>query len=297
MLVNNNVKEILVLSGKGGTGKTFIASSIIHLAGPCVACDYDVDASNLPLLFSAEIEDNQEYSGGQTAEINLELCIGCGICEELCQFAAIQDKIVSPLACEGCGLCVNICMVDAAYMRPQKSGHWFKARRMEGWPLFYAELRPGEENSGKLVSRLKDQARQEALQDQYPLIISDGPPGIGCAVISALTGVEVVVMVAEPSVSGISDIMRLHELLKNSSAHTLLLINKFDLNPEGTRKLEEWAAGEGIELLGKIPFKQEVFNAISQGICPILVPEIRELVEPIWQNIQTIMEENKQIAI
>jgi MinD superfamily P-loop ATPase len=187
--------------------------------------------------------------------------------------------------------------MDAVFMRPRNSGRWFKAQRAVGGPLFYAELRPGEENSGKLVTRLKDQARQEAMHEQYPLIISDGPPGIGCAVISALTGVEIVVMVAEPSVSGISDIMRLQKLLKNRSACTLLLINKFDLNPEGTRKLEEWAAGEGIQLLGRIPFKQEVFNAISQGICPVLVPEIKELVEPIWQNLQTILENHKQIYI
>jgi len=285
-----DLKEILVLSGKGGSGKTFIASSLIHLAGSCVACDYDVDASNLPLLFSAEIEDNQEYSGGRIAEINLELCIGCGLCEEYCQFDAIQERLVSPLACEGCGLCEHICPMDAVFMRPQNSGRWFKARRTEGWPLLYAELRPGEENSGKLVSRLKDQARQEALQEQYPFIISDGPPGIGCAVISALTGVELVVMVAEPSLSGINDIMRLQELLKNRSVHKLLLINKFDINMEDTRKLEEWAAGESIQVLGRIPFKQEVFNAISRGSCPVLIQEIKELVEPVWNTLQTILE-------
>lgn len=288
MLAINGLKEILVLSGKGGSGKTFIASSLIHLAGSCVACDYDVDASNLPLLFSTELEEKQEYSGGQAAVINAEICIACGLCEELCQFAAIQERVVSSLACEGCSLCAHICPVEAVKMRPRNSGRWFKARRAKGGPIFYAELHPGEENSGKLVSRLKDQARHEAMYEQYPFIISDGPPGIGCAVIAALTGVETVVMVAEPSVSGISDMLRLNELLNNSSANKMLIINKYDLNPEGTEKLEEWAINQSIQILGKIPFKQEVFNAISQGLCPVLMPEIEELVKPIWQNLQIL---------
>lgn len=285
MLTIHNFQEILILSGKGGSGKTFIASSFINLAGPCIACDYDVDASNLPLLFAAKPEEKQEYSGGQIAVIDREACLGCGICENFCQFAAIEDKVVSSQNCEGCALCTHICPVQAVAMQPRNSGRWFKSRRVEGWPLFYAELRPGEENSGKLVSTLKDQARCEAHNGEYSLIISDGPPGLACAVIAALTGVNVVVMVAEPSVSGISDIIRLHELIKNRSVPALLLINKYDLNLKGTDQLEDWAGQQGIPLLGRIPYLPVVFKAISQGLCPVLLPEVRDVLEPIWQNL------------
>lgn len=297
MTAIHQFQEILILSGKGGSGKTFIASSLINLAGPCIACDYDVDASNLPLLFAAAPEAQQEYSGGQIAVIDPETCLGCGICENYCQFEAIKDKVVSPLDCEGCALCTHICPVNAVAMQPRSSGRWYKSRRAEGWPLFHAELRPGEENSGKLVSKLKDQARQEAMKGNYSLIISDGPPGLACAVIAALTGADLVVMVAEPSVSGISDIIRLHELLKNRSAILLLLINKYDLNPEGTIKLEEWAKQQDIPLLGRIPYKPEVFKAISQGLCPVLVPAVKEILEPIWQNlIKLSLQEEKRIV-
>ncbi|MEN6348954.1 MAG: 4Fe-4S binding protein [Syntrophomonas sp.] len=296
MIGINRFKEILILSGKGGSGKTFIASSFIHLAGPCIACDYDVDASNLPLLFSAAPQEKQEYSGGQIAMIDRETCLGCGICEHYCQFEAIKDNVVSPYDCEGCALCTHICPVNAVTMQPRSSGCWFKFRRAEGWPLFYAELRPGEENSGKLVSTLKDQARQEAINGEYYLTISDGPPGLACAVIAALNGVDLVVMVAEPSVSGISDITRLHELLKNRSAPILLLVNKYDLYPEGTAKLEDWAKQQGIPLLGRIPYLTAVFKAISQGLCPVLLTEVSELLEPIWENISTLLlQEERRI--
>ncbi|MEN6327813.1 MAG: ATP-binding protein [Syntrophomonas sp.] len=290
-------QEILVLSGKGGSGKTFIASSFINIAGPCIACDYDVDASNLPLLFAAAPEEKQAYSGGQIAVIDRETCLGCGICENFCQFGAINDNVVSFHDCEGCGLCTHICPVQAVSMQPRSSGRWFKSRRAEGWPLFYAELRPGEENSGKLVSTLKDQARREAHNGEYSLIISDGPPGLACAVIAALTGVDTVVMVAEPTISGISDIMRLYELLKNRSAPTVLLINKYDLNLEGTFQLEEWASRQGIPLLGRVPFLPAVCKAISQGLCPALVPEVGELLDPIWQNLKKLsLQAEKRIV-
>lgn len=289
-------REILILSGKGGSGKTFIASSFINLAGPCIACDYDVEASNLPLLFTAAPEEKQEYSGGQIALIDQETCLGCGICENFCQFAAIKDKVVSSHNCEGCALCTHICPVQAVSLQPRSSGRWFKSRRAEGWPLYYAELRPGEENSGKLVSTLKDQARKGAVNERHSLIISDGPPGLACTVIAALTGVNLVVMVAEPSVSGISDIIRLYELLKNRSS-ALLLINKCDLNVDGTVQLENWAREQGIPLLGRIPFLPAVFKAISQGLCPVLLPQVRDVLEPIWQNlIKLSLQEEKRIV-
>lgn len=297
MIAIHKHKEILILSGKGGSGKTFIASSFIHAAGSCIGCDYDVDASNLPLLFSVSIEEKQEFSGGQVAVIDPQICLGCNICENYCQFGAITDLIVSTLDCEGCALCSYICPVDAIKMQARSSGRWYKSRRAEGWPLMYAELRPGEENSGKLVSTLKDQAKNVAREEEYSLIIADGPPGLGCPVIAALTGVDIVVMVAEPSVSGISDILRLYELLKNRTAQIVLLINKYDLYLDGSIKLEDWAKQEGIPMLGRIPYNEEVFKAISQGICPILLPELKQLLEPIWQNLKTqFIDEEKRVV-
>ena len=279
------MKEMLVLSGKGGSGKTSLTSSFIEFSDNCIACDYDVDASNLPLLFNLDAVEEHPFSGGQTASIDPSLCIACGLCEDFCRFEAISNLQVLTLACEGCALCTHICPVQAVKMQPRSSGRWFSTIRSDKGSMFYAELRPGEENSGKLVACIKDQARQVAQSANDSIIISDGPAGLGCSVISALTAVDLVVMIAEPSVSGIADIQRLYQLIKTRGIKTVLVINKFDINLQGSSELEKWAVREGISLCGRIPFDTGILTAISSGVVPGSIAEVRPQLMAVWEEV------------
>lgn len=281
------MKELLILSGKGGTGKTSVASSLISMADACVICDYDVDASNLPILLKPEILSHAPYSAGSTAEIDSEQCIDCGLCKELCRFEAIDEKYhVNGLACEGCAFCSRICPVHAVKMIPHSSGQWFVAITADQKPLFFAELKPGEENSGKLVAKVKSMAQAKAKEDTIDLIISDGPPGIACSAISSLTGVELVLIVAEPGVSAFSDIQRTYELLRMRGVKAALMINKFDLNPALSADIEEWAKLNSIYFAGKIPFSLAIADAVAEAVIPTEIPEIKNLFLPIWEKLQ-----------
>ncbi|HWP95686.1 MAG TPA: ATP-binding protein [Syntrophomonadaceae bacterium] len=284
------MREILVLSGKGGAGKTSICSALISLAGSCLACDYDVDASNLPLLFELSQVQEHSYSGGQVAIIDSDSCILCGLCEQMCVYRAIQEGLVSQLACEGCALCRYICPVDAVRMEARSSGRWFRGQRPDGKPMVYAELRPGEENSGKLVAELKDQARQAALQENLSLVLSDGPAGLGCPVISALTAVDLVLMVAEPGVSGMEDLFRLYELVQKRPTRVALLINKHDLHALGSQRLQNWSREKEIPLLGKIPFSLEVADAIGSGQNPLEIDWFRTIMEDVLEGMQKALQ-------
>ncbi|HHV16730.1 MAG TPA: 4Fe-4S binding protein, partial [Gelria sp.] len=205
------MKEILFISGKGGTGKTSLTSSFIQMADNCIACDYDVDASNLAILLKPQKVKENGFSAGYTAHIDEESCISCGLCAELCRFDAINPEFqVFPLSCEGCGFCEKICPMQAITMYPRSSGHWFEGVFNQEQKLFFADLRPGEENSGKLVAQLKTKAHKMADTEQAQLIIADGPPGIGCAVISSIVQVDLIVLVTEPSRSGFHDLQRIY---------------------------------------------------------------------------------------
>jgi MinD superfamily P-loop ATPase len=279
------MKEILVLSGKGGSGKTSLTSSFIEFSNKSIGCDYDVDASNLPLLFSLDMVEEHPFSGGQTASIDPSLCIACGLCENLCRFEAISNLQVQTLTCEGCALCTHICPVQAITMRPRSSGRWFSAILSDKRNMFFAELRPGEENSGKLVACIKDQARQVAQRKDDSIIISDGPAGLGCSVISALTAVDLVIIISEPSISGIADVQRLYQLIKTRGIKAVLVINKFDINLQGSCELEKWAASEGIPLCGRIPFDNGIFTAISSGVVPGSIAEVRPQLMAVWEEV------------
>lgn len=279
------MKEILVLSGKGGTGKTSFTSSFIYLADQCIACDYDVDASNLPILLKPLESVSHEFSSSKVAIINDELCINCDLCAEQCRFDAISNCTVDSLSCEGCGFCSHICPADAITMQDRTSGRWFKSKSSQNKPFFYAELRPGEENSGKLVARVKDEAHTVAKENEESLIISDGPPGIGCAVISSMVGVNLAVIVSEPSLSGFHDAKRVHTLIKTRGIKSVLIINKYDLNLEVSDEMENWATQEGIYCAGKIPFSMAMADTIACGQVPATHPELRDLLLPIWNNV------------
>lgn len=244
-----------------------------------------MDASNLPLLFNLDMVEEHPFSGGQTASIDPSLCIACGLCEDFCRFEAISNFQVLTLTCEGCALCAHICPVQAVKMQPRSSGRWFSAIRPDKGSMFYAELRPGEENSGKLVACIKDQARRVAQRKDDSIIISDGPAGLGCPVISALTAVDLVVMIAEPSISGIADIKRLYKLIKTRGIKAVLIVNKFDINLQGSCELEKWAISEGIPLCGRIPFDIRMLDAISSGLVPGSIAEVRPQLMTIWEEV------------
>lgn len=280
------MKEILFISGKGGTGKTSLTASFIDLADNCIACDYDVDASNLPILLKPQHIVRHDFSSAQSARIDENICISCGLCREICRFEAINDHFqVIPLSCEGCGFCARICPMEAIQMEPRSSGYWFAAEFKPGQSLFFADLRPGEENSGKLVTQVKSEARRKALEDDVSLIVADGPPGIGCAVISSMVETDLIVLVAEPSMAGWHDLQRVYELIQLRGIKAILIINKWDLNPEVSEKIESWAMEQGVYLSGKMPFSTLVADSIAQAKIPTTDPQIRNLIFPIWENI------------
>lgn len=280
------MKEILFISGKGGTGKTSLTSSFIELADNCIACDYDVDASNLPILLKPQKVSGHDFSSGYNAYIDEETCISCGLCAELCRFDAISPEYqVVPLSCEGCGFCEKICPVQAITMHPRPSGHWFEGVFNEKQALFFADLRPGEENSGKLVAQVKTMARKKADTEQTNLIIADGPPGIGCAVISSMVEVDLIVLITEPSRSGFHDLQRVYQLMQLRGIKGTLIINKWDLNPEISHEIEEWARNNELPLAGRIPFSKTIVQSIAKAQIPATNPEIRKMLFPLWENI------------
>jgi len=280
------MKEILVISGKGGTGKTSLTSSFIHFTDNCIACDYDVDASNLPILLQPQKLNGYDFSAGETACIDEQSCISCGLCADICRFDAINSKYqVLTLPCEGCGFCMHVCPVQAITMQPRSSGRWFGGISKHDQAVFFAELRPGEENSGKLVAQVKMMARKMAAEKQIPLIIADGPPGIGCAVISSMVGVDLVVLVAEPSRSGFNDLQRVSQLMHLRGIKGVLIINKWDLNPGICEEIEEWAQKNKITLMGKIPFSIQIAQSITDAQIPGSNSEIKEMLFPLWENI------------
>lgn len=280
------MKEILVISGKGGTGKTSISSSFIQLADTCIACDYDVDASNLPILLKPYDLLSFDFSAGDTAAIDPEICNRCGLCADICRFNAIDSEYkVIPLFCEGCGFCVEICPVQAIKLRARSSGRWFSGLSRQATAVFFAELHPGEENSGKLVAQVKTRARKRAEQDKIPLIIADGPPGIGCAVISSMVGVDLAVLVTEPSRSGFHDLQRVSELIRERSIKSGLIINKWDLNPEICNEIEDWAQKNELPLLGKLTFSTRIAQSIANARIPAENNELREMIFPLWKKV------------
>jgi len=266
------MKEIVILSGKGGTGKTTILASFAALAENSVIADCDVDAPNLHILLSPEVSEKGDFSASQKAVIIGDQCINCEECIEYCRFNAITNvgtelmaKVtIDPLSCEGCGICVRICPHSAIYMKEHKSGTWYLSETRFG-PMVHALLDPGEENSGKLVALVKQKSKMIAKDEEIDLILVDGPPGIGCPVISSLSGANIVVLVAEPSKSCISDFKRIVDLTRTFHVKPVVIINKCDLSPLISSELETEIAQMGIDIVGQIPFDESVVKSMSKG--------------------------------
>jgi MinD superfamily P-loop ATPase len=259
------MKELVVLSGKGGTGKTTLVGAFAALAQSKVLADCDVDAADLHLLLNPSERQQAEFWSGQIAYIDKGRCTQCGLCQELCRFKAIEDFVVEPVSCEGCGFCSHICPVEAINMKENLSGHWFISDTKYG-PLVHARLGIAQENSGKLVAVVRQQARQIAENEGKDLIISDGPPGIGCPVISSLSGASLALLVTEPTLSGMHDLERVFGICHHFAISALVGINKFDLNEENTQRIESYCLNQGIKIAGRIPFDNVVTQSIIEGI-------------------------------
>jgi len=282
------MKEIVMLSGKGGTGKTTLLSSFAFLDRRPVIVDCDVDAANLHLVMNPEVEERIEFWCGDKAWIDREKCVDCGICREICRFDAIRSTVVDELSCEGCGLCARMCPAGAIIMRENLSGEWYRSRTRYG-PLFHARLGPGQGNSGKLVALLRQEARTLAEQSGAEYVLCDGPPGTGCPVISSLSGVDLALLVTEPSLSGLHDLKRIIGVCRHFQVPILVCLNRFDLNREVAARIQQFCQEEDIELVAKIPFDSTVAYALGLGI-PVVecsrgraAGEIRFL----WDRIRT----------
>ncbi len=270
------MKQLVILSGKGGTGKTAVTSAFAHLStldpdgARGVFVDADVDAANLEILIGSSVVAEHEFSGGEIARIEPELCVACGICQETCRFDAITysestvEFAVDPLGCEGCAACFYQCPDEAITMIPRLSGYWYRSESRFG-PFFHARLRPAQENSGKLVTLVKEKASEAAVEGNHPFMIVDGPPGIACPAIAAVTGTDLLLLVAEPTVAGLNDLERALAMAAHFHVDVMICINKADLHPEGTRVIEERAEEMGVPVLGSIPFDEEVTRALVQG--------------------------------
>ena len=285
------MKEIVVLSGKGGTGKTSIVASLAALAQSKVLADCDVDAADLYLLLSPVVKEEKEFWSGQVAVIDEEKCTECGLCQELCRFEAIRDFEVDPISCEGCGFCYQVCPVDAIAMEDSMAGHWFISESKYGY-LCHARLGIAQENSGKLVALVRQNARLIAEKQNLDYIITDGPPGIGCPVISSLSGASLALLVTEPTLSGIHDLERVIGVCRHFGVPVLVCVNKYDLNEENTYQIESYCANEGIEVAAKIPFDNIMTEAIVQGLPVVEYSDnkVTQQIKELWQIIPAKLE-------
>jgi MinD superfamily P-loop ATPase len=290
------MKQLVILSGKGGTGKTSVAAALAHLASldlPIVLADADVDAANLELVLEPTRLEEHVFMGGQVAVINPDLCQLCGSCYDVCRFDAIlpgdDTYRVDPLACEGCASCLYQCPEGAIHTEEQQAGLWFRSDTRFG-PLFHAHLFAAQENSGKLVTLVKQHGRLLALDEGRKLLIVDGPPGIGCPVISANAGADLALLVTEPTVSGVHDLERILGTVNHFRVPALVLVNKADINPAHTASIEAYCRRQGIPLVGKLPYDTAVTEAMVQGQ-PVTIyqPEgaMAGALHDVWAQVRT----------
>jgi MinD superfamily P-loop ATPase len=259
------MKELIVISGKGGTGKTSLISAFASLAEDKVLCDADVDAADLHLIMNPNVIQRRDFQSGNTAVIIKEQCTECNLCREMCRFNAISTAYeVNPIDCEGCGVCVHFCPESAIDFPVNTCGEWFVSDTRFG-PMVHARLGIAEENSGKLVTLVRQEARKLAEAKNLDLILTDGPPGVGCPVIASIGGASAVLIVTEPTVSGKHDMKRVAQLAAHFKVPALVCVNKFDLNLELTREIEKYAEEKEIACLGRIPFDPIFTKAMIQA--------------------------------
>ncbi len=259
------MKELVIISGKGGTGKTSLVAALASLDRNKVLCDADVDAANLHLIMDPDIQERHEFQSGHTADIDPEKCTHCGLCRDLCRWHAIsEDFVVDPIDCEGCGVCYYFCPEKAIEFPVNTCGQWFISRTRFG-PMAHAMLGIAEENSGKLVTLIRREGKKLAEANQADLLLTDGPPGVGCPVIASVGGATAVLIVAEPTVSGRHDMERVAALAAFFNVPAMVCVNKFDLNPEAGEAIENYAIDHQMTVLDRIPFDPAFTKAMVQG--------------------------------
>ena len=277
--------ELVVLSGKGGTGKTTIATSIAELAKDVVRIDCDVDAPNLYMFYEGRDIEKKEFTGGKKAIIDEALCVKCGKCETVCRFDAIENCEINSFTCEGCGTCMLVCKQDAIRLEDEKTADTFITELDKGI-ISRAEMEIGSDGSGKLISYLRKNGRK--FNPKEKLIISDGSPGIGCSVIASITGSDAVLVVTEPTKSGLEDLMRVVALCEHFGVFTMVCINKFDINEDMSMKIEEFIKEKELLLVGKIPYDDTVMKSINE-LKPIIYYEDSKActsIKSMWENIK-----------
>jgi len=291
------MKELVVISGKGGTGKTSIVAAFAALAKNVVLADCDVDAADLHLVLNPTVKQTTDFSGGKQASVIAEKCIGCGKCRDLCRFDAIRfdgpaneliakTYRVDPISCEGCKVCVEFCPVDAIEFNDQINGQWFISETRFG-TMIHAELGIAEENSGKLVSLIRRETKQFAEEKKKDLVIVDGSPGIGCPVIASITGADLVLIVTEPTLSGKHDLERVAELAAGFGMPVLVAINKFDLNPDMAEQIGQDAQKRNIRVVGKIRYDKAFTKAqiMKQSVVEFTDAAVSEDIKALWKNV------------
>jgi MinD superfamily P-loop ATPase len=281
-------KQLVILSGKGGTGKTTLAAAFSRLAENIVITDCDVDAADLFILLKPEIQREIPFYGGKKASINKDECNKCGLCAHVCQFDAIKDYLVDDVLCEGCGFCFRVCPNDAIEFDKVVSGNYYDCKIANDAEFLYAKLLPGEGSSGKLVTELKKKASDYFAHNKKEWFIVDGPPGIGCPVNASLSGADSVVLITEPTLSGLHDLKRIIKLINSFKIHVSVVINKYDINEEITIKIENFLEIEKIPLAGKIPFDEKVIFALQQEKNIMDFPESKAAkeIKTIWISLK-----------
>jgi MinD superfamily P-loop ATPase len=289
----DHIRELVVLSGKGGTGKTSVTASFALLANKAVLADCDVDAADLHLLLTPMVEQRHAFMSGHEAVIRQQDCTGCGICMDSCRFDAIRREgtvcRIDPVACEGCGVCHRLCPAKAIDFPERVCGEWMVSGTRCG-PMVHAQLGVAAENSGKLVTTVREQAWAVAVDKRIPLIISDGPPGIGCPVIASLSGVSLALVVTEPTVSGLHDLQRVLALARHFSVPTAVCVNKWDINPQQTEKIEAAARSAGAAITGRIRYDRSVTQAqLQQKAVVELDAGAGDDIRVIWKQVTALL--------
>lgn len=295
------MKELVVISGKGGTGKTSVVASLAALAQPAVLADCDVDAADLHLVLEPTIQQRQDFSGGSLASIRTQDCSGCGQCYHVCRFEAVQANeqtagsprrtySIDPVGCEGCGLCARICPESAIDFGPAINGEWYISQTRCG-PMVHAKLGVAAENSGKLVSLVRRHARRLAEEQNLGMVLVDGSPGIGCPVIASITGASLVLIVTEPTLSGLHDLKRVANLAQHFGIAGQVCVNKFDLNTDMTLQIEQWAAEHGLPVAGRLRYDPQVTKAqiLGQSVVEYSTVGIAVDIRALWTTVSAAL--------